>query len=208
MRIKSCIVPLLAGAVFLSSCKKNSISLSYTNAKGEVPVLGNLLFRFSHSLATDSMLNAWDSTAYISFEPALKGKFRWQSPDELVFSPSEPLNPATTYKAKVKSAVLKYSKYNAVQGGDKISFHTPLLSLDNSQVVWVGESSTSAVPQVDLLFNYRVNPGDLKDKLHLQVDGKETDFNVITVSPDNKISLRINGIKTEDIVIAHLADAF
>ncbi|MFN8289922.1 MAG: MG2 domain-containing protein [Chitinophagaceae bacterium] len=198
MRIKSCIVPLLAGAIFLSSCKKNSISLSYTNAKGEVPVLGNLLFRFNHSLATDSMLNAWDSTAYISFEPALKGKFRWQSPDELVFSPSEPLNPATTYKAKVKSAVLKYSKYNAVQGGDKISFHTPLLSLDNSQVVWVGESSTSAVPQVDLLFNYRVNPGDLKDKLHLQVDGKETDFNVITVSPDNKISLRINGIKTED----------
>ncbi|MBK6825480.1 MAG: hypothetical protein IPG86_00635 [Chitinophagaceae bacterium] len=95
MRIKLFLVPLLAaGAIFLSSCKKNAISLSFTNAKGEVPVLGNLVFRFSHSLAKDSMLNAWDSTDYISFEPALKGRFRWQSPDELV-SPCR--TPATSH---------------------------------------------------------------------------------------------------------------
>jgi len=199
MRIKSCLVPLIvAGAIFLASCKKNAISLSFTNAKGEVPVLGNLVFRFSHSLATDSMLNAWDSTDYISFEPKLKGKFRWQSPDELVFSPSEPLRPATTYKAKLKSAVLRFNKYNSVKGGDKISFHTPLLTLDNSQIVWVGESSTSAVPQIDLLFNYRIDPADLKSKLNVEVEGRSADFNLVTVSPDNKISLRINGLKTED----------
>lgn len=199
MRIKFYLVPLVAaGAIFLSSCKKNAITLSFTNAKGEVPVLGNLVFRFSHSLATDSMLNAWDSTDYISFEPKLKGKFRWQSPDELVFSPSEPLSPATTYKAKVKSSVLKFSKYNSVKGGDKISFHTPLLTLDNSQVIWVGESSTNAVPQVDLVFNYRIDPADLKDKLLIEIEGKKADFNLITVSPDNKMSVRINGLKTED----------
>jgi uncharacterized protein YfaS (alpha-2-macroglobulin family) len=199
MRIKLYVVPLLAaGTVFLSSCKKNAVSLSFTNAKGEVPALGNLIFRFSHSLAMDSMLNAWDSTDYISFEPKLKGRFRWQSPDELVFSPAEPLSPATTYKAKVKSAVLKFSKYNAVKGGDKISFHTPLLTLDNSQVMWVGESSTTAVPQIDLVFNYRIDPASLKNKLSVEVEGKKTDFSLVTVSPDNKISLRISGLKTED----------
>lgn len=199
MRIKFYLVPLLAaGALFLSSCKKNAVSLSFTNAKGEVPTLGNLVFRFSHSLATDSMLNAWDSTEYISFEPNLKGKFRWQSPDELVFSPSEPLSPATTYKAKVKSSVLKFSKYNAVKGGDKISFHTPLLTLDNSQIVWVGESSTNAVPQVDLVFNYRIDPAVLKDKLSIEIEGEKADYNLLTVSPDNKVSVRITGIKTED----------
>jgi hypothetical protein len=42
MRIKTFIVPLIAGTIFLSACKKNSVSLSYTNAKGEVPQLGNL----------------------------------------------------------------------------------------------------------------------------------------------------------------------
>lgn len=199
MRIKAYLVPLIAaGAIFLSSCKKNAVTISFTNAKGEVPQLGNLVFRFSSSLAKDSMLNAWDSTDYISFEPKIAGKFRWQSPDELVFSPSQPLNPATAYKAKVKSAVLKYSKYNSVKNGDKISFHTPNLTLDNSQVIWVGESSTSAIPQVDLFFNYRVNPEDLKGKLNIEVEGKNADFNMITILPDNKISLRINGLKAED----------
>ncbi len=199
MRIKTYLVPLIAaGAIFLSSCKKNAVTISFTNAKGEVPQLGNLIFRFSSSLAKDSMLNAWDSTDYVSFEPKIAGKFRWQSPDELVFSPSQPLSPATTYTAKVKNAVLKYSKYNSVKNGDKISFHTPNLTLDNSQVIWIGESSTSALPQVDLFFNYRVNPEDLKDKLNIEVEGKKADFNMITISPDNKISVRINGLKAED----------
>jgi uncharacterized protein YfaS (alpha-2-macroglobulin family) len=199
MRIKIYLVPLIAaGAIFLSSCKKNAITLSFTNAKGEVPQLGNLMFRFSSSLAKDSMLNAWDSTDYISFEPKIAGKFRWESPDELVFSPSQPLNPATIYKAKVKNAVLKFSKYNSVKNGDNITFHTSDLTLDNSQIIWIGESSTSAIPQVDLFFNYRVNPEDLKSKLNLEVEGKKADFNMITISPDNKISVRVNGLKAED----------
>ena len=30
------------------------------------------------------------------------------------------------------------------------------------------------------------------------MEGKKADFNMITVSPDNKISVRINGLKAED----------
>src|SRR4030095_14445765 len=100
MRIKTILVPLLAGTIIFSACKRNSITLSYTNAKEEVPQLGNLVFRFSGSLVKDSMLNAWDSTNYISFEPKIPGRFRWESPDQLVFSPSQPLLPATSYKTK------------------------------------------------------------------------------------------------------------
>src|SRR5688572_23149803 len=198
MRINTLLVPLIAGTIFLSSCSKNSITLSFTNAKGEVPQLGNLIFRFNTALAKDSMLNAWDSTDYISFEPAIKGRFRWESPDQLVFSPSEPLNPATTYKAKIKGSVLKFSKYNSVKNGDKITFHTPDLTLDDAHVIWVGESSTSAVPQVDLQFNYRVDPAELKDKLSLEVEGKNADLAMVTMSPDNRISFRVNGLKAED----------
>jgi uncharacterized protein YfaS (alpha-2-macroglobulin family) len=198
MRIKHLAATTLVLALFLSACKKNAISLSFTNAKGEVPELGNLVFRFNHSLAKDSMLNAWDSADYISFEPAIPGRFRWESPDQLVFSPAQPLKPATTYKAKIKNAVLKYSKYNKVEGGDKISFHTPDLTLDNSQVMWIGESSTTAVPQLDLFFNYRIKPEDLKDKLTIEVEGKKSDFNLVTQSPDNRITVRLAGIKTED----------
>ena len=160
--------------------------------------LGNLVFRFNHSLAKDSMLNAWDSTEYISFKPEIPGKFRWAGPDELVFSPSQPLHPATNYTASIKSAVLRFSEYNSVKNGDKISFNTPGLEMGNPQVIWIGESSTAAIPQVDLFFNYKVNPEDLKNKLNVEVEGKKTDYNLITISPDNKISLRLNGLKAED----------
>ena len=75
MRIQSLLVPLLAGTILFFACSKNTVSLSYTNAKGEVPVLGNLIFRFNQGMVKDSMLNAWDSTDYISFEPAIRGRF-------------------------------------------------------------------------------------------------------------------------------------
>src|SRR5687767_1461859 len=179
MRIKTVLVPLIAGAIFLVACNKNVVSLSYTNAKGEVPMLGNLIFRFNQSMVKDSMLNTWDSTDYVSFEPAIKGKFRWESSDQLIFSPSQPLNPATTYKAKIKNTVLKFSKYNSVKNGDKITFHTPDLTLDDAHVIWVGESNTSAVPQVDLQFNYRVDPAEIKDKLQLEIEGKKADLTMV-----------------------------
>ena len=126
----------ITAAFILFACKSGqNVTLSYTNAKGEVPQLGNLTFRFNQSLVKDSMLNLWDSADYISFEPRIAGKFRWESPDLLVFSPSQPLAPATTYKAKVRSAVLKYTKFNAVKGGDDISFHTPDLTLGDAQEI-------------------------------------------------------------------------
>ncbi len=198
MRIKFYLVPLIAGAIFMSSCKRNAVSLSFTNAKGEVPALGNLVFRFSHSLATDSMLNNWDSAAYISFEPAITGRFRWESPDELVFSPSAPLLPATEYTARVKSAVLKFSKYNSVSGGSNISFHTAPLTLEDTRVTWVGESSTSAVPQLDLVFNYPVKPDDVVKNTSLEMDGQKLSFTPVNLSVDNKVSLRISGLKAVD----------
>jgi len=195
--------PILVGtvAVFFSACNRNSVKLDYTNAKGEVPQLGNLVFRFSNSLVKDSMLNQWDSTEYISFEPSIKGRFRWQSPDELVFSPSTQLMAATAYKAKIGSEVLRHSKYGAVKNADGLNFHTPALTLDNAQVTWVlqDEQSRVPVPQVDLYFNYRIDPNELKDKLKIEVDGKPMQHTVQTLSADNKISVRINGLaKTED----------
>jgi uncharacterized protein YfaS (alpha-2-macroglobulin family) len=198
MRIKPYLFSILLGAIFFASCQRNAVTLSYTNAKGEVPQLGNLVFRFNQALATDSMLNAWDSSEYISFDPAIRGRFRWESPDELVFSPSEPLQPATAYTAKLKNAVLKYSKYDAVRKSDKISFHTAPLTLGEARVVWIGESSTTAYPQVDLYFNYIVDPEDLGSKLDIEVEGKDAEFTAITASAENKISYRVNGIRTED----------
>ncbi|MBC7851675.1 MAG: hypothetical protein H7Y31_18165, partial [Chitinophagaceae bacterium] len=172
----------------------------YTNAKDEVPQLGNLVFRFDKPLVNDSLLNEWDSTPFVSFEPAIEGRFRWEHPDELVFSPSRPLAPATTFKAKLSKELLQYSKYNGIDKGDKISFSTPDLKLENSNVTWIpgDERSATAYPQVDLYFNYPIDPAILKEKMKLEANGQPIAYTLQTISEANRVSFILPGFKMED----------
>ncbi len=187
-------------AIFFSSCKRNQVAIDFTNAKGEVPQLGNLVFRFNKLLIADSLVDNWDSTEYISFDPAIPGRFRWSGPDELVFSPSRPLAPATTYKVNIEDEVLRYSKYDKVKDEDKLKFHTAALQLADAQVIWMlkDEGSKAAVPQVNLQFNYPVNPASINDKLGIEVDGNKTDFTIQTLSASNEIGISLNTFKVED----------
>jgi len=200
MRTKYFLVPLLlCGTIFLSSCKRNYVALDYTNAKGEVPQLSNLIFRFSKSLYPDSLINNWDSTDYISFEPRIKGRFRWNGPDELVFSPSQPLLPATNYKATIKDEVLRFSKFNNIKDDD-VDFYTAPLLLDDAQVTWVlaDESRHLAVPQINLRFNYPIKVEDLKEKFKINVEGKKTDFSIQNIGITNTVAIRLNSFRAED----------
>lgn len=194
------LIPIAIGIIFFSACNRRVVNLDYTNAKGDVPQLGNLVFRFDKALVKDSLLNQWDSTEYIEFEPKISGRFRWEHPDELVFSPSRQLPPATTFKARFKDDLLQYTRYDKLANTDKVSFSTPELKLDNSHVTWIlqDDRSTSAVPQVDLYFNYSVNPGTVKEKMKLEIAGKPVSYNIQTLSNDNKISVRVIGLKPED----------
>ena len=133
---------LSLSVLLIFSCNRNVVHLSDTNAKGEVARLVNLSFRFSNAMVPDSMLNQWDSTGYISFEPAIPGKFRWEQPDELVFSPSQPLAPSTTFIAELNDELLKFSNFNSVKG-DKLSFFTPQLKLEDLNVLWVLQDERS-----------------------------------------------------------------
>src|SRR5271154_6763496 len=122
-------LPALMIAVFalvlMTACNRSTVSLDFTNAREEVPTLGNLTFRFDQPLVKDSLLDQWDSTAYVSFELKIPGRFRWEHPDELVFSPSQPLPPATTFKATLRSDILQYSTYGHIKAGEVLIFHPP-----------------------------------------------------------------------------------
>ena len=200
MRNKFILAATLVVAIFLLSCNRDTVALSYTNAKNEVPQLGNLVFRFSKALVNDSLLNFWDSTEYISFEPRIKGRFRWQNTDELVFSPSQPLSPATNYKASINDDVLRYTRYNRVKQSEALSFHTAPLQLNDAQVSWIleDEGSHKAMPQLNLHFNYAVKPDDLKEKLVVEVDGKPASFSFQTISPSDQIVIRLLNFTAQD----------
>ncbi|MBX9782470.1 MAG: hypothetical protein K2X48_04165 [Chitinophagaceae bacterium] len=188
-----------AAVTLFASCNRNAVKLADTNAKGEVQPLQNLVFRFNKELVPDSLLNRWDSTAYVEFEPNIKGRFRWEHGDELIFSPAEPMLPATTYKASVGKEVLTFSKFSNVSTDGALEFHTPDLQLENSNITWVMDDATGkAIPQVDLYFNYVVTPAALKDKLNVTVDGEKKDYSIQTINNDKKVSLRILNVKAED----------
>jgi uncharacterized protein YfaS (alpha-2-macroglobulin family) len=187
-------------SILMTACNRSTVSLQFTNAKDEVPPLGNLVFRFDQDLVKDSLLDRWDSTQYVSFEPKIAGRFRWEHPDELVFSPSQPLTPATTFKATLKSDILQYSKYGRISKNEELVFHTPDLKLDNTNTTWVlqDENSTTAIPQIDLQFNYPVNPNSLKEKLQISIAGQPLSYNLQTLSSADKITLRLLNLKMED----------
>ena len=194
------ILSLAIGIFIFFSCNRSVVSLDYTNAKDEVPALGNLTFRFDQTLVSDSLVDQWDSTRYVEFEPRIPGRFRWEHPDELVFSPAQPLAPATTYKATIKNAVLEHSKFGRIANNADLIFHTPDLRLDNVNATWVlqDENATSAIPQVELQFNYPVNPNSLKDKLNIQVGNQPLNYALQTLSASDRISLRLLNLKMED----------
>jgi alpha-2-macroglobulin len=191
---------ILAVYLFLSACNRSTVSLQFTNARDEVPTLGNLVFRFDQSLVKDSLLDQWDSTAYVNFEPKIPGRFRWEHPDELVFSPSQALPPATTFKATLRSDILQYSAYGRIKAGEELIFHTPDLKLDNTSATWVlpDETSTIAVPQLDLQFNYPVNPNTLKDELTIQLEGKPVNYSLQTLSATDRITVRLLDLRMQD----------
>src|SRR6185437_7635844 len=144
---------LLVSLSIISSCNRTAVSLDSTNAKDEVPALGNLTFRFDQPLVSDSLVDQWDSTEYVDFEPRIPGRFRWEHPDELVFSPAQPLAPATNYKARITNAILSHSKSGRITGNTDLTFLTPDLRVDNVTTTWVLQDETTPPPSPRSIFN-------------------------------------------------------
>lgn len=183
-----------------TACNRNTVSLSYTNANEEVKQLENLVFRFNRPLVKDSLLNRWDSTEYVLFEPAIPGRFRWESPDQLVFSPLRPLSPATTYSATLRQSLLAFSDYDKLEKQEKLRFHTPGLQMETPNITWVlaDERTNTPLPQLELYFNYPVDQSVLKEKLQVNAGNRNLSYSVITASASEKITLRIMDLKAED----------
>jgi alpha-2-macroglobulin len=185
--------------LFLTACNRTSVKLVFTSAKGEIEPIQNLVFTFDKPLINDSLAGSWDSTEYIRFTPAVKGRFRWEKPDQLVFSPAMPFMPATEYKAELQSELLEHSPIKKIDN-PAISFHTPELRIENIFGRWVAESAGSSrpVPEVDLFFNYEINVGNLKEKLRVLLNGQSVPFQFRTLSSGKKITVRLLNVQPVD----------
>lgn len=190
---------LIAISFLVVSCNKDSAKLISKNFEKEVPTTGNLSFSFDRVLAPDSLLDFWDTTDYITFVPHIDGRFKWVSATELVFSPFQELPPSTNFTAQLNKSICQFTKYK-LKGETKIEFHTPRLTIEQSHAYWttVGDDYSKVMVQLDVDFNYVIDPNEIAKNLKVDVDGKNQSFSLLSSDAGRQCSITLLDIAKED----------
>ena len=196
----------LASVLFLAYCfnscsSLNEVKIAGTNFKEEIGQSQNLVFTFNKDLVPESQLNDWDSTQYIHFEPAVRGKFKWSAPNELVFSPVAGFGPAANYKARLTDALLKQSKTDKKYevSGEAISFHTPYLQLIETESWWTLSKETGRQEaRVKLIFNYSVNTQNVAERLKLLIGDKSVSYRILPSLESKNVVLALSNSGATD----------
>lgn len=193
---------VLLGLLLHSCSSKNDVKVMDTNFRGEIEEQQNLIFQFNKDIYPDSILNSWDSTAYIEFEPKVAGSFRWTNSNELVFSPAKGFQAGVEYKATLTHHLLdktpKQKKYKL--GKDKnISFHTAPLKVIRSRSSWVkGKETANTMVQLDFDFNYETDVQQAASKLKLSHAGNNVTFNAVSRGVGKTLSVQILPVVNKD----------
>ncbi|MET4107895.1 MG2 domain-containing protein [Hymenobacter sp. UYP22] len=173
-------LPLLVLLAVLCACSKSGSDGGQDPNGEEIDPYQNLVFQFADAVVTPELQDRWDTVQVVRFEPAVRGKFKWTSDRELIFSPSTPFKPSTAFTATLRKQALPEGKRNAELPENRQKFHTPYLELQEPQAFW-GRSSRAAGTaemRVELPFNYAVKPADVKPLLRVTQDGQPVAFEV------------------------------
>ncbi|MFC7670195.1 hypothetical protein ACFQT0_24630 [Hymenobacter humi] len=107
------VLPLLLLLLVAFSCSKKSAQEQVATEQSdgeEIDPYSNLVFTFDEAVVPDAQLNRWDTTQYVRFSPAVRGKFKWTGDRELTFSPLEPFRPSTVFDAALQAQTLPSGK--------------------------------------------------------------------------------------------------
>ncbi len=193
-RVVLCVLAFLA----IASCGGDKVGIASRNFTDEIQREQNLSFTFDHPLVPDSLLNYdWDTTAYIKFTPAIRGKFKWNSTTELIFSPSKGFKPSTDYKGEITEAILHHADKKLKLSDEKeFGFHTPYLKLNDASSFWAKSTKNPSQVALQLRLNFSefINPQNLASQLHIQLDGKDVAFDISSETVNNSVPVTIENI--------------
>jgi hypothetical protein len=190
-------LPLLVLLALLCACSKPSTDQVTSPDGEEIDPQQNLVFLFDEAVVDPAQQNRWDTVQYVKFQPAMRGKFKWASDRELVFSPMTPFRPSTTFEAELQPATLPTNKQKLTLPENRRKFHTPFLALNEPQAFW-GRSTRAAGTaemRLELPFNYSVRPSDVKPLLRVTQDGQPVAFEVHSAEPGQTVSVGL----TQDV---------
>ncbi len=189
---------LLVSSFFLifTHCARlslNEVAVVGRNFGDEVQQTQNLTFTFNKNVGSAAHLGEWDSTQYVRFKPAVRGKFRWTAPNELVFSPTVAFDPATDYRAELTNDVLKNGANKDLKvASDEIAFHTPYLQLTGVETWWTKSWETGQpVAKSRLNFNYPVSPAEVGGKVDVTSNGKAVTTQLVSSDAGSVVNLTL-----------------
>ncbi len=168
--------------VLLAGCSGHRIKVTDTNFSNEVDRLQNLVFKFNEPIAPDSLFDKWDTINYIQFKPALKGRFKWTAAGELLFSPSQPLPPSSTFEASLTGELSKLSPSHHGVSNKVMRFHTAFLELKETTAYWAyAEDGSHRIEiRMTLSFNYEVDPSLVGKLLTISQNGSKLEPRLLT----------------------------
>ncbi len=186
---------------FLASCSfRSGLEVRSTNFSEVISPQQSLVFTFSDEVVNDSLLNEWDTTAYLKFDPPIPGVYKWLSANELSFSPNGQFAASTEYHIEVTKAVLGLGGLKTSLGS-AISFktHTPLLQLEGCEASWTKAAERGgAIELVSVLhFNYPVSAQKVGTLLRLQIDDKDAAFSVTNGAVSTDVRINVTGIPAD-----------
>ena len=189
-----CLTALVA---FFFSCNSDKVQVLEFSPQGEVKDLQTFTIEFSKDLAPESALNEWMDEAFVDFDPAIQGRFKWITPRTLLFSPDRALLPSQTYQASLNKRKLLFAK-NYGASFEKYSFHTPLFQVSDVDIFWkqVPKADHQISVQANLKFTYDVDPATLSQYLEVKRGGQKVEnFQVITDQPSDLIAVNFGEVK-------------
>lgn len=189
---------LCLGTIF--SCNhKGDLRVISRNFESEVEQQQNLVFTFNKDVYPDSLLGNWDSTAYIDFTPAVKGLFKWNSSNELVFSPAQGFAPGAEYTARLSKLLVNHSKKKYSVSSEPIVFHTAPLLVTATHLSWTrGKNVSNVMVQMDMSFNYEVNLSDAANRLKLSSNGNAVSMTNVNSGNGKVLSLQFMPVNDKD----------
>ncbi|MDB5256958.1 MAG: hypothetical protein JWM14_1653 [Chitinophagaceae bacterium] len=184
-----------ATLVFTSCSSDDDLKITAKNFQDIVEQQQNLTFTFSEDLAPDSLINQWSNETYITFTPAVKGKFKWTAKNELTFSPEIHFEESTDYTGvfsdKISSASV--DKKDLQDEDKQFIFHTPYLTVVNLNTFWAKNEIDRSINEVvnELSFNYTINTGQLKNLMEISVGGSAVTYDIHTNGVNSLVSIAI-----------------
>ncbi len=186
------ILPFVYLLLHLSSCEK-SAKVTDFSSEGEVNLYTSFNWKFDTPLAPVDSVGKWFKTEFARFTPELEGRFKWNSPSELHFSPEGPLEPATDYQVVLTDRIAFGKQVEIDQEIRK--FHSPYFKILNASVRWdrseVSYWGLKSPVKAKVSFNYPVNAYTLDKYVEVTLEGE----------PVSKFDVRTYGNETEHALV-------